>query len=119
MERILNEGIMKHTILLVLFVHFVADFILQSDKMAINKSTSMNWLGLHVLVYGLGLCILIPFGFSWQWVVINTSLHFFTDAITSRISSYLYLKGMRHWFFVCIGVDQLIHYTCLILTLGL
>jgi hypothetical protein len=40
-------------------------------------------------------------------------MHFITDAITSRTTSYLWQKGERHWFFVVIGLDQAIHMTTL------
>lgn len=100
--------------------HFIADFVCQSDAMAINKSSSWFWLSYHVAVYMfvmfMCLCVAItilgfpnPATLVFMYVVVNGVLHFITDAITSRVSSYLYKKEMRHWFFVCIGFDQLVH----------
>ena len=106
---------------LILVFHFVGDFLCQSDKMAMNKSTSNSYLTLHVLIYTAVIGVL-PFAvyavsdimIYWYWVAINGVLHWITDYFTSRLTSYLYKKEMRHWFFVAIGFDQLIHYACLL-----
>lgn len=99
-------------IYLVIWMHFFADFILQTDKMAINKSTNWKWLSIHIVVYSLPF-----FYFGWRYALINAAAHFVTDAITSRCTSYLWKKEKRHWFFVVIGLDQAVHMTCLLWTL--
>lgn len=109
------------TIILILVTHFVADFIFQTDKQAINKSKSNWWLTAHVASYGVGLSIFITLwvGGTLQalcWMLVNVALHWVTDYVTSRINAYLWRNEMRHWFFVGIGADQLIHYICLLLT---
>lgn len=103
---------MRELIILVLGLHFVGDFILQSDAMAKNKSKSVLWLLFHVTVYGIPLLLI-----GWKFAAINIGLHFLTDFLTSRITSKLWAAGNVHWFFVVIGLDQFIHATCLILTL--
>lgn len=102
----------------IIVAHFVCDFILQSDQMAVNKSHNWYWLFMHVAAYSSALAIFtIPlFGLNVtlvSFVLINGLLHFVTDAITSRISSFFWQKEQRHWFFVTIGADQVIHYACL------
>lgn len=110
----------KETILLILFVHFVADFILQTDEMAINKSKSNQWLTIHVAAYMAGFILMTVWFIESQywlhWILLNGALHWITDYFTSRLNSYLWKKEMRHWFFVGIGADQFIHYACLLIS---
>jgi hypothetical protein len=101
-------------IYLVLAAHWIADFICQTDKMAINKSTSWKWLSSHVGTYTL---LMLPFG--PVFAIANGLTHLFVDAVTSRATSYLWKKGDRHNFFVVIGLDQLIHTAILISTMPL
>lgn len=98
----------------VIWIHWMADFIFQTDKMAINKSTSIRWLSSHVLAYS---AFFLPFGI--KFALINGAAHFVTDFCTSRATSYLWKKGDRHNFFVVIGFDQALHLTILLLTLPL
>jgi len=126
--------------------HFVGDFILQSDWMAIQKSKRWDALTLHVLLYSL--CFL-PWGLHFFLLTYLT--HFITDAITYRVTSKLWFVELiptmrpyrspsrnsvslhydmmfpfdarvlptRHWFFVMIGFDQLVHMVTLSWTLQL
>jgi hypothetical protein len=138
------------TIVYVLLVaHFIADFLCQSDWMALNKSKRWDALTLHVAVYTavIGLCMVqwwTPHRFGW-FVVANFAAHFVQDAITSRINARLWFIELaipnqarpgwdvldrgrytafdatvhywkRHWFFVGIGADQLLHYVTLFVT---
>lgn len=112
-----------HILLLILIAHFVGDFLLQSDEMAKNKSSSWIWLSEHVLIYSVTLLVLVMLleiigepQWFFKWVAINAALHFVTDAITSRGTAWLFKNNERHWFFVLIGFDQLLHYAALILT---
>lgn len=103
--------------ILIIWAHFIGDFICQTDWHAQNKSKN-NWiLAHHVLGYSIPLLILgflVPV--SVAWIIVNALAHFVTDYITSRITSHLWAKKETHWFFVTIGADQAIHMTTLILT---
>lgn len=120
----------------LIFSHFVADFVCQSDAMAKGKSSNNLWLFLHVLTYmavmlipcsilfyGGGLVIngtaiseVVSFPMVVYWLAINGFLHFITDWYTSRWSSKFFAAGDYHNGFVVIGFDQCIHYTCLFVT---
>lgn len=123
------------TALILIILHFIGDFFCQNDSMAINKSKSVYWLSIHVIVYSLALLagtfLLIDFrdpDALISFVLINFALHWVTDFFTSRLTTYLYLRGeanpkeifllnsWRHWFFTAIGADQILHYCALFLT---
>ena len=97
--------------LILVWLHFLADFILQSHTMATNKSTSNLWLSAHVLMYTIVFSIISPL-----YAFINGVLHFITDFTTSRITTYYYKKNNMSMFFNVIGFDQAIHLTCLAVT---
>lgn len=101
-------------ILIILVVHFVADFVLQSHWMAINKSKSWKALLTHTAIYSCIWIVIIP---NWKFILITFISHTLIDAITSRINTKLWKEGKIHQFFVMIGFDQLLHYTQLFLTL--
>lgn len=100
-----------NVILALVWVHFVSDFILQTDKMAQNKSSSLTWLTIHLVVYTIPLLIFGP-----MFALVNGLAHWITDFFSSKATSYLYKKNLNHWFFVVIGFDQAIHISTLILT---
>ena len=106
----------------ILFGHWYADFVQQTNSMARKKSRSFKWLGKHVITYtcymmffaAVAINPLLSTGFMLLWyVLLNGALHFVTDAITSRLTTYFYKNGDRHNFFVTIGFDQFIHMFCL------
>jgi len=99
----------------LLIIHFISDFLLQSDWMAQNKSKSNKALLLHVSVYSLPFMLLI----SPLYGIINGILHFAVDYFTSRRTSKLWAAGKVHWFFVTIGFDQMLHILALIWTYNL
>jgi len=103
-----------YSILLLLLTHFIADFLMQSDEMVINKSKSWLILFAHSLVYS----VCFFWVFSLMFILITFGTHFLIDAVTSRINSRLH-QSHRHWFFAMIGFDQLLHTSILITTFKL
>jgi hypothetical protein len=79
--------------------------------MATRKSTSWGALSWHVSVYSA--CFAL---WGLTFVALTWATHFVTDAVTSRINARLWQTERRHWFFVAVGADQLIHATTLGLT---
>lgn len=102
-------------IYVIILVHWIADFVLQNDKMAQNKSTSNRWLLNHVGVYTV---VLLPL-FGPKYALANGFIHFVVDWFSSRATSYLWKKQDRHNFFVVIGLDQAIHMAVLVYTMPL
>lgn len=114
-------------ILAILVVHFLADFVSQTDYQAKNKSTSNKALFSHVFSYYCDLVVglafinylvpMFPLNINFVYFcILNSVLHFITDYITSRINSILWKLGNAHNFFVGVGADQLIHYITLFIT---
>ncbi len=99
------------TLLTIIWLHFIADFILQSSYMAMNKSKNIFVLLYHCSVYTIPFLI-----FGYKYALINGCLHFLIDIWTSKTTSYLYSIKKIHWFFVVIGLDQALHMTFLFLT---
>jgi len=106
-------------LILIIWLHFFADFVLQTHEMSINKSKSNWWLGYHLSVYTIP--FIVVFGLlhgvaGLTYALINGVLHFCTDWGTSRINSHFWEKNDLHWFFTNIGADQAIHLTTLVVT---
>lgn len=112
----------------LIVAHYLGDWLLQSDWMALNKSKSNLALGVHVLV------VTLVYGFwaTYHLPVVQDNprelqlglfvgicflTHFVTDWITSRVNAILWQRELRHWFFCMIGLDQVIHYVTLALTI--
>lgn len=117
------------TIFFILFVHWIADFVLQTDKQA--KGKSKNWSDLleHTICYSLAWCIPLCFWLYitdnikvidlfhlWFFIFITFISHTITDYFTSRLNTKLWQQGKTHQFFVSVGFDQLLHYFQLFIT---
>ena len=102
---------MLGTITSLLVLHFVFDFILQTNWMASNKSRSIKALTVHISVYTLGFVV-----FGWEFALLNGLLHWITDFISSKLSFKAWHNEKRHLFFVILGADQLVHTLCLLYT---
>lgn len=122
-------------VLIIIFVHWVADFVLQTDKQARGKSKNWGDLLSHVLVYTS--CWAVPFllivflgnnnggpkaeELGWYFPIlwffpITFICHTITDYFTSRLNTKLWESGQVHNFFVSVGFDQVLHYVQLFLT---
>lgn len=124
---------------ILIVVHFFADFVFQTDKMA--KGKSKNWVDLlsHTSTYSFifmtfFLIYTFPY-FIWNketfengiweknflnlvviFPIITFICHTITDYFTSRLNSRLWAEGRTHDFFVSLGADQIYHYVQLFLT---
>lgn len=108
-------------VLIILIAHTFADFWVQTDNQAINKSSSNAALLVHVTTYTniLIVCFVV---LTWNPVAavllasVNGLMHLATDYVTSRVGKYYYAKEMRRRFFQVLGVDQFIHIAGLLFT---
>lgn len=114
----------------IIIVHWIADFWLQTDWQATNKSKNIKALFQHTFNYSM--CWFIPISIllvyfkdtmpinssynAILFVLITFIAHTITDYFTSRLNSYLWDKRKTHYFFVSIGGDQILHYIQLFTT---
>lgn len=119
-------------ILAILLIHWIADFCLQNNYMALNKSHSNHALFLHTLVYSIGVFFGIAilyaamYGsganalwFALKFSIITLIIHSITDYYTSRLNAKLWplwINESNRLFFTAIGGDQLLHYAQLFIT---
>jgi hypothetical protein len=115
----------------VFFVHWFADFVLQTDWQAKNKSKDNKALLSHTLTYSsVWLGVSLVFGlvtmpwlsaiwFAIWFTLVTFVAHTITDYFTSRLNTKLWTKGDVHNFFVSVGFDQVLHYAQLYITLYL
>lgn len=107
--------------IILLFTHWVGDYLLQFNIIAIHKSQDIMWLTVHVLIYTAVIYMAVIFRFTpeeaFYFCVANGLLHFATDFITSKLSSKY--KDNPRLFYPIIGFDQLIHTVTLVTTVHL
>ena len=110
---------------IILITHWIADFVLQSDEIAKSKSSSFKSLTEHGYEYMA--CWLLPslyifyevhFAKILAFLAITFLSHVFVDYFTSKLNTRLYKNNERHWFFVSIGFDQVLHYLQLWFTIN-
>lgn len=105
-------------VLLIIGLHWVGDFLLQNDWMALGKSKRAMPLLVHVVVYSS--CFLYFFG--PYFCLVTLAAHLWVDLITSRVNARLWKRALDyrtpslHWFFVSVGFDQLLHMVQLVVT---
>jgi hypothetical protein len=95
-------------IIALLFLHWVADFVLQSDDMSKKKSSHTGWLAFHCVVYAVVFALL-----GWVFALWMFVSHFVIDFVTSRINKKLWEAKQVYYFFVSVGFDQLLHFACI------
>ena len=108
----------------IIIIHWFADFVLQSDEDAKNKSKSNKHLTSHVLTYTAVWSIIgLWYGLYYNqhllgalFPIITFVFHWITDYYTSRLNSKLWSEGKVHNFFVSVGFDQVLHYVQLFTT---
>lgn len=115
-------------LVLLMFFHFVCDFILQKPSWAKNKSNSSKELFKHVSMYTLIFiipCLIFSFNLIQivSFLLITFQLHFIIDEYTSKITSNQFkeLNNQKDSLpnfgpFTTIGFDQFLHFISLVFT---
>lgn len=125
----MNTDINIWVVLAILGIHWIADFILQTDKQAKGKSKNWSDLLAHTSIYTVSFFLFYIIYYNFQTPVgngfnermmwffpITFICHTATDYFTSRINSQLWKQQRTHDFFVSVGFDQLCHFVQLLLT---
>lgn len=115
-------------VMLIIIIHWVADFVMQDEEWALNKSKSDRALLKHTTTYSIiWFFALIPFPeLDWTGMVLFTLItftaHTLTDYFTSVWVSKKFEKGElgssvpNLGAFTYIGADQVLHYVQLLVT---
>ena len=87
-------------LILLVLAHFVCDFVLQSDRMAVEKIPGRDdtlhwgwWLGSHAAIHGLAVALLTDVPLLG---VMETLLHAMIDGLKSRFGFTLALDQSLH-----------------------
>ena len=126
------------TIIFVLALHLIADFILQPNWIQTYKSQDNMVLLLHVTIYSyvvsIGVLIVAPWELALLYGVLSGALHYLVDFCTSRVITWqarklkmientedkpIFERLNIYSLCVLLGVDQLLHQACLIAALPL
>lgn len=108
---------------MILLIHYLADFSLQTSYQAENKSKNNIALLYHVLIYS-ATWLFVSYFFLFNlnlttallFTIITFYSHFITDYFTSRLTSSFFNKKDYHNGFLVVGFDQLLHYITLFST---
>ena len=99
------------TIFTILILHYLADFLFQSHKIAVKKYKCRKELFIHGVIYFSAFFFISP-----SYAAVNAILHCVVDAITSNLTHIAWKKKKYKMFFNLIGLDQTIHILILVKT---
>jgi hypothetical protein len=120
------------TIITLLSIHWLSDFVFQTGEQAANKSSSNWWLTGHCFYYIFSFSILFLMYCIinhpdsevdyWKFVGITFVCHWITDYFTSRVVKEKFKREEYYTTlpntgaFSVIGFDQLLHYIQIFIT---
>ena len=122
MEDYSNIQAMLIVLLLLQIKHFVADFVLQTERMVAEKGTYGAKYGIyHSLVQALGTMI----AFGWMHPILGVATgfldflaHYHIDWLKMNINRWRNLTIKDYEFWVWLGADQLAHQITYVFLVG-
>ena len=110
----------------ILFAHYIADFIMQPDRIARSKHDNFISLLQHAALYGCSMYLLVFIPLTvvlmyspisvLKYTAINTVAHLVCDFFSSKLS-HKYFSKENYWAgFAVVGFDQFVHVVVLLLT---
>ena len=91
---------MIEKIFILIICHFIGDYVLQSNFIAITKGKNWYHLIVHSILYTVPFYLI--FGWCWQLAVIGI-LHFLIDALKARYSKINYVCDQAlHLILLCV-----------------
>jgi hypothetical protein len=121
------------TLVLIFFLHFLADFILQPYWMKIEKSRRWEIMLFHIVIYSnvffVGLSFVYNSILATSYALVNGFIHYLIDWASSRVISVsskdlkikegpepLYERVDMYYPIIFLGIDQYLHHICIIIT---
>ena len=109
-----------------LFLHFLADFILQPREMGRKKSKDSRYLLAHIAII---FSVFLVGTLSWKFALANALIHMIIDSVIWKCYASTVWKRRHklfknatkddlerkfkfwedHWFYATIGLDQFLH----------
>lgn len=105
--------------------HFICDFILQRKYQYENKHIYGHLGGiLHAGIHMLGTFFIVlyfvsSFKMGFCMALLDGVLHYHIDLAKSRLSIKHDLKSNNDWFWILLGIDQMLHYLTYIIIIAL
>ena len=100
---------------IIIIAHFLLDFTFQTTNIANKKRTSFKYLGIHCIVYFIGMtsvCLLLirPVK-ALETTAILSGVHFLIDWIRQRVELKFENKHVKFFAFI---IDQILHITSIV-----
>lgn len=111
-------------IVAVLVGHLIGDWLIQTDYQAANKTTSWKANQQHMLGYHLTLGAFCALAMSWQMVFLVVAISYVTHSVidrrwpVKRLMELTRSKPFSETTFGIIAVDQALHLSILLLSIG-
>ena len=108
-------------LILILFYHWVMDFVAQTRHVAETKSESFTTVFMHACLYMMPAFVINAIAFVFNqfylptyiafssWIFVNGIAHLVQDFYTSRTQAYLHTQNKTKLFWNSLGFDQFAH----------